>query len=99
MAVEPLSPQLGAKWQNEVAEHAVKVFEERLRTILTNYMQDGYLPLTFPVTGKEREAFLLSPEAVQQAEKMMLDQDATAREQGLALWEEIQEARNGQAQG
>lgn len=96
---EQLTQQLGATWQNELAEHTVKKFREVLKMLLTNYMQDGHLPLTSPLKSKDQAAYLVSPEAHQQAVTMLQDMDGATRAQGMKLWNEIQEARNGQPQG
>ena len=95
MAVEQLTPQMGAKWQNELLEHGVKVFEDTVRMGLRNAMQDGYLMLTTPLKPKDEAAYLVSPKAQQQSVTMLQDMDADVRAKGMALWNRIQEALNG----
>jgi len=93
---EPTDPRLGAKRLNELIEYGQQRQRELLRLIFKNYMQDGYMPLTKPLTGQERQAWLQTEQAARQALEMLQDQDPAVRAQGLELAAEIQEARSGQ---
>ncbi|KKM78034.1 hypothetical protein LCGC14_1364030 [marine sediment metagenome] len=99
MADEQRSAIATADHLNELLEHGVRVFEETFERNIKNFLQSGYLPFTQPLTGKERQAFLQSPEAMQQAAEMMQSQEVQARGQGTELMAEIMEARNGQSAG
>lgn len=80
---------------NDLVRHGVKVYEDSVDINLRNYMQAGYLPYTQPPASKEREEYLLSQEAPQQALQMISSEDTAEREQGVQLLRDIQEARNG----
>ena len=93
MPDELLNREMSGEHINELVKHGITVFEETLRRNLTNFLQDGYLPFTKPLTGRERKAFLLSPEAMEQAAQMMQSDETAVRGQGAELMEEIVEAR------
>ncbi len=95
MANELTSPGLRADYINTLVEEGRKAFRERLRLLLVNFMQTGYLPYTEPLKGKERQQWLLSPAAGEEAMALMNEMEAADRQRGLELWAEIQEARNG----
>ena len=96
MAADALtSPGLRADYINMLVEEGRKAFRERLKLILTNFMQTGYLPYQQPLTGKERKEWLLSPAAGEEAMALMAELEAADKARGLELWNEIQEARNG----
>ena len=99
MPDELLNRGMSGEHINELVKHGITVFEETLRRNLTNFLQDGYLPFTEPLTGEKRKAFLLGPEAPQQAVEMMGSQEVAVRGQGVELMEEIVEMRqsNGNA--
>ena len=93
MVDELLNRGMSAKHINKLVKHGLEVFENTLRRNLENFLQDGYLPFTKPLTGQERRAFLLSPEAMEQAAQMMQSDETAVRGQGAELMEEIVEAR------
>ena len=95
MVDELLNKGMSAKHINELLKHGLEVFENTLRRNLENFLQDGYLPFTEPLTGEKRKAFLLGPEAPQQAVEMMGSQEVAVRGQGVELMEEIVEMRQG----
>ncbi len=98
MADELLNRQMSAKHINELVKHGLKIFEETLTRNLQNFMQDGFLPFTDPLVGEKRKAFLLTPEAGQQAVEMMGSDEVAVRGQGVELVQEIMDARQGNGQ-
>ena len=98
MVDELLNKGMSAKRINELLKHGLEVFENTLRRNLQNFVQDGYLPFTEPLTGEKRREFLLSPEASQQAVQMMGSQEVAVRGQGVELLEEIVEMRQSNGQ-
>ena len=98
MADELRTTLLGAKHLNDLVAFGLQRYKESFTRNIKNAMQSGYLPFTQPLKGQERQDFLLSQQASQQALQMMLnpESDAAEREQGVQLLRDIQEARNGQ---